>query len=1111
MLLQKKSQFQNIPFVDLFHPETVRLTNFLTNFWSPTQLQFLSHQQLFYLYSFFIEISAFIRVQKLFRHFTRRVSAVGWIMSKKPLQKVTNSSIIVERRRALNFQPFYFEYRKLFYKTSWNFTRFWLQRRHRHQGFTVSGVKLPHVQVLRRRRKKKLLFKRRKHNKLFLLKLRKLAVKTKYLWKKYGKNRLWGRIKVRIFLKSSRFKKVVLQKLTKYILLVNDLNLLTVKRGSNLLRTLQPLLKEDSFVKLLFDRIRKFIFLYLVRVASTRVPNSSRLLRTRRSTPEPLNYCLKNPQPLNYSNVTPLSTKVVDNSIPIKWNSFGNNILLSTRKFLHNFFLQQILLQNNPETSQLGDAFNFRTRRGYRLKLLRLPRMTNYFTLRTRRFNLGLLTPMFILMLKQSNKKKSLKSLPTSTFEARYNRSVSRAASRKLFKNNRLGNSALWTNRFLKKKVLQSKRLRRSFFFKKKYFKDKPKFRRFFYRSIRSLSIRCRKSSQHLLKTDRREGRCLLSRGFRKEPHLPSRLKNSLLKVYRDNSNFRLKTALINPLVETIINLTSTQEGIGSPLLNPPLIYSQRYLYLRYRPKRNRRSPRWRRVKRAWYTLQRKFYKKPFNRLFKPNTLALANIKGVFFKTMIRFRITRNLRLTFFKKPHLLRRKLSTTKSLFRRAFHDFSIDANNLIKRTVSRRRKLRRRRRTKANRLLTNFWSYVSTFSTLDETQSSGVIYNCWSQNLNTLRLELKILNHTSLMFKFTNYFQRLLPKMYRNVTLRNQPQFQSFLNKSFILSEVGFLYLQTFTLVLNPRNFSSLKAAKYSFYDLMFLKRSILKTKKPTYFFQKKSNTPFLNTNTLEYRSSKLFAGQTFNGHSQNPLNVLNCSFDSVLTHEFDVNLLEGEDDYYIRIKRIRFKPGYPRLWREARSDFNKMFGLNFRYQHRLTQYLTRYSRHASALKSSFLDLKLKTILLRVWWAFDPVTVADMTTHRLVFLNGNIVYNSNKLLFKGDLLQLTIHLKYYIIHRWLLNWYYFKSNRKARLAKSKFKRVQQAQMKQRSYLLPNWLLRMRLVDLEIPRFIEVDFFSLSALILYSPQYSLDYQLIDTLDSRFEIYAMYNWKYIN
>jgi hypothetical protein len=69
--------------------------------------------------------------------------------------------------------------------------------------------------------------------------------------------------------------------------------------------------------------------------------------------------------------------------------------------------------------------------------------MTNYFTLRTRRFNLGLLTPMFILMLKQSNKKKSLKSLPTSTFEARYNRSVSRAASRKLFKNNRLGNSAL--------------------------------------------------------------------------------------------------------------------------------------------------------------------------------------------------------------------------------------------------------------------------------------------------------------------------------------------------------------------------------------------------------------------------------------------------------------------------------------------------------------------------------------------------------------------------------------------------------------------------------------------------------------------------------------------
>ena len=68
-----------------------------------------------------------------------------------------------------------------------------------------------------------------------------------------------------------------------------------------------------------------------------------------------------------------------------------------------------------------------------------------------------------------------------------------------------------------------------------------------------------------------------------------------------------------------------------------------------------------------------------------------------------------------------------------------------------------------------------------------------------------------------------------------------------------------------------------------------------------------------------------------------------------------------------------------------------------------------------------------------------------------------------------------------------------------------------KQHSYYTPNWVYNNRYDISDIKPYLEVDYFSLSAAVLYDP-YVLDYhQPNDSIDTRINIYRLYNWKYIN
>jgi hypothetical protein len=62
-----------------------------------------------------------------------------------------------------------------------------------------------------------------------------------------------------------------------------------------------------------------------------------------------------------------------------------------------------------------------------------------------------------------------------------------------------------------------------------------------------------------------------------------------------------------------------------------------------------------------------------------------------------------------------------------------------------------------------------------------------------------------------------------------------------------------------------------------------------------------------------------------------------------------------------------------------------------------------------------------------------------------------------------------------------------------------------------VPHWVQNIRFSREDVPKYVEVDFFTLSIFMLYTPYMLSDFSPLNMFDSRDRVINMYNWKYIN
>jgi len=215
---------------------------------------------------------------------------------------------------------------------------------------------------------------------------------------------------------------------------------------------------------------------------------------------------------------------------------------------------------------------------------------------------------------------------------------------------------------------------------------------------------------------------------------------------------------------------------------------------------------------------------------------------------------------------------------------------------------------------------------------------------------------------------------------------------------------------------------------------------------------------------------------------------------------------------RIRRIRFKPGYGRIWRAGRRSIRDILGLHHRYQYRLSPklQLLYFSYRRTNIKAPDSTTNLGTALMTCRFAPDIWTVKGLLTSGSVFLNGVTSSNPETRLFMNDFIQLIVHIKFYIAFKWIQNFSTVRKNKVNKIFYRKFRPSTRDKTVKVVRTLPTWFYDLQYAFSDIPRFFEVDYFTLSVFMIHS-----DLTLENWMPSRARLFDplilnMYNWKYI-
>jgi hypothetical protein len=127
--------------------------------------------------------------------------------------------------------------------------------------------------------------------------------------------------------------------------------------------------------------------------------------------------------------------------------------------------------------------------------------------------------------------------------------------------------------------------------------------------------------------------------------------------------------------------------------------------------------------------------------------------------------------------------------------------------------------------------------------------------------------------------------------------------------------------------------------------------------------------------------------------------------------------------------------------------------------------------------------------------------------------LLKNLHGLVYKDDFIQLAVSVWFYVANRWLDNWTIRRLKRFRRLVFRKNRAHKYTVIKtrkQKSRYTPDWIFDHKFDNLGIRQYLEVDFFTLSAFVVYDPRLNFYSSPDEVLNSRTNIYRMYNWKYI-
>lgn len=218
--------------------------------------------------------------------------------------------------------------------------------------------------------------------------------------------------------------------------------------------------------------------------------------------------------------------------------------------------------------------------------------------------------------------------------------------------------------------------------------------------------------------------------------------------------------------------------------------------------------------------------------------------------------------------------------------------------------------------------------------------------------------------------------------------------------------------------------------------------------------------------------------------------------------------------VRIPRLRFKPGYQRLWREYRAALADALRFRYTYQKQFTKFINMFTRNLRAYNLMIFECKAWKIILYSKLLPDIRVIDNFVNERLVYLNGKYISSTDQNILVDDIIQLRISIWYYLYSKWVLSWNVIRVKKFKKLVHRKkiassYKIMKS--MKQKSRYTPLYIYNMRYDMSDVKPYLELDYLTLSFVFIYD-NFILDvHSSNDIPEYRHYVYRMYNWKYIN
>lgn len=238
-----------------------------------------------------------------------------------------------------------------------------------------------------------------------------------------------------------------------------------------------------------------------------------------------------------------------------------------------------------------------------------------------------------------------------------------------------------------------------------------------------------------------------------------------------------------------------------------------------------------------------------------------------------------------------------------------------------------------------------------------------------------------------------------------------------------------------------------------------------------------------------------------------------------HNSILHLSHRLNSYFIN-KSItrRFRRRVTNLWLShytrriitpQRHEFMILYRKRFQYQRKITTYILRFYRFKVLEAVHLYEFNLCLFLTRCWFAINVHAAQTLVKQRYVFINGVCVKFLRTSVYGGDLIQLIVNSKFFVLHKWNLIFNRFRLGRFRHFTNYWHLRSLRPYPKNVSHRIPHWVIYNKIIIEEVPLYVELDFTTLSVLLLkhYVHNFTL-YHYFSFHETPFASVRAFNWK---